>query len=832
MSPSAQVVHRPSFAPRRAVLVALFGVLLTLGLAAPVVASGQPPVASDLSVMTTVSTPVDIFLEATDDEDDVLTFVIVGDPSHGTIGGPECADSGVCTYTPTTGYVGGDSFTWKANDGTSDSNVATVTITVTPLTSHKILSAGPLTRIEITNDLNCAVDHTGDGAPEFYGDTACGSLVAVGGTLYGPAEIPAGGAASPLTPFTPVSQTDVLGSGSVGDPYRIVTVVDLGTTGLHLTETDAYVVGQETYRTDVQIASSAGTPVDAILYRAGDCYLQNSDRGFGAADSATGAVSCVAGVNDGTGTFVPGTRIEQWYPLSAGSSYYEAFYSSVWAQIGSRMPFANSCEQCASYVDNGAGLSWNVTIPVGGSVTRSHLTVFSPLGIVPLTTTKTAALPSVTAGRSDGYTITIANPNTSPATLTSITDTLPAGFTYSAGSTTGATTTNPGVAGQVLTWTGPFTVPASGTITLTFGVTVSTTPGTYPNQAGAAGQSPFVVIGTGQTAPVTVIAAAHLTLTKLVSGGTALPTAWTLSASGPTPISGHSGDPAITAAAVDAGTYTLAEGGGPTGYSAGAWGCTGGNLSGSSLVLAAGETASCSITNTVIPPAAAHLTLTKLVSGGTALPTAWTLSASGPTPISGHSGDPAITAAAVDAGTYTLAEGGGPTGYSAGAWGCTGGNLSGSSLVLAAGETASCSITNTVIPPAAAHLTLTKLVSGGTALPTAWTLSASGPTPISGHSGDPAITAAAVDAGTYTLAEGGGPTGYSAGAWGCTGGNLSGSSLVLAAGESGVLLDHQHGHPAGRGAPDPDQAGQRRDRPADRLDPVGQRPDPDLGPLR
>ena len=784
MRPSTQVVHRPSLARGRVVFTALFGVLLTFGLAAPVVASGEPPVALDQSETTLVSTPVDIFLQATDNEDDILTFVIVGNPSHGTIGGPDCADAAVCRYTPTSGYVGGDSFTWKANDGTSDSNVATVTITVTPLTSHKILSAGPLTRIEITNDLNCAVDHTGDSAPEFYGDTACGSLVAVGGTLYGPADIPAGESASPRTPFTPVSQTGVLGSGTVGDPYRIVTVVAIGTTGLQLTETDAYVVGQETYRTDVQIASSAGTPLDAILYRAGDCYLQNSDRGFGAADGATGAVSCVAGVDDGTGNFVPGTRIEQWYPLSAGSSYYESFYSSVWAKIGSRTPFANSCEQCSIYTDNGAGLSWNVTIPAGGSVTRSHLTVFSPLGIVPLTTTKTVALPSVTAGRSDSYTITIANPNTSPATLASITDTLPAGFTYTPGSTSGATTTDPGVAGQVLTWTGPFIVPASGTITLTFAVTVSTTPGTYTNQAGGVGQSPYVVVGTGQTAPVTVVAAAHLTLTKQVSGGTALPGAWTLAASGPTPISGHSGDPAITNAAVDAGTYTLAESGGPTGYSAGAWGCTGGSLTGSSLTLAAGETASCSITNTFIPPAAAHLTLTKQVSGGTALPGAWTLAASGPTPISGHSGDPAITNAAVDAGTYTLAESGGPTGYSAGAWGCTGGSLTGSSLTLAAGETASCSITNTFIPPAAAHLTLTKQVSGGTALPGAWTLAASGPTPISGHSGDPAITNAAVDAGTYTLAESGGPTGYSAGAWGCTGGSLTGSSLTLAAGET------------------------------------------------
>ena len=101
---------------------------------------------------------------------------------------------------------------------------------------------------------------------------------------------------------------------------------------------------------------------------------------------------------------------------------------------------------------------------------------------------------------------------------------------------------------------------------------------------------------------------AHLTLTKAIDntgGGSAQATDWTLSATGPTTISGHTGDPAITAAAVGAGTYTLAEAG-PAGYSASAWGCTGGTLTGSSLVLAAGETASCSITNTCGRPAPAR----------------------------------------------------------------------------------------------------------------------------------------------------------------------------------------------------------------------------------
>jgi uncharacterized repeat protein (TIGR01451 family) len=106
---------------------------------------------------------------------------------------------------------------------------------------------------------------------------------------------------------------------------------------------------------------------------------------------------------------------------------------------------------------------------------------------------------------------------------------------------------------------------------------------------------------------------AHLTLTKTVDntgGGTAAPTDWTLSATGPTTISGTTGSPAVTDAVVSPGTYTLAETG-PSGYTPTAWSCTGGSLTGSSLVLAANDNASCSISNVFSPGASADLSITK-----------------------------------------------------------------------------------------------------------------------------------------------------------------------------------------------------------------------------
>jgi hypothetical protein len=55
-----------------------------------------------------------------------LTYSVVSAPSHGTLSGTGASR----TYTPAAGYSGADSFTFKASDGTLESNTATVSITV------------------------------------------------------------------------------------------------------------------------------------------------------------------------------------------------------------------------------------------------------------------------------------------------------------------------------------------------------------------------------------------------------------------------------------------------------------------------------------------------------------------------------------------------------------------------------------------------------------------------------------------------------------------------------------------------------------------------------
>src|SRR5262249_44797878 len=66
----------------------------------------------------------------TDVEGDSLSAVLVSGPSHGSL---TLNANGSFTYAPAANYNGSDSFTYKANDGQDDSNVATVAINIAPV---------------------------------------------------------------------------------------------------------------------------------------------------------------------------------------------------------------------------------------------------------------------------------------------------------------------------------------------------------------------------------------------------------------------------------------------------------------------------------------------------------------------------------------------------------------------------------------------------------------------------------------------------------------------------------------------------------------------------
>ena len=99
----------------------------------------QSPTASDESASTDEATPVDVTLQGSSSSVCELMFSVVSGPAHGSIGsivdhtcthGSPNTDTETVTYTSDPGYTGADTFTYEVNDGTSDSNTATVSITV------------------------------------------------------------------------------------------------------------------------------------------------------------------------------------------------------------------------------------------------------------------------------------------------------------------------------------------------------------------------------------------------------------------------------------------------------------------------------------------------------------------------------------------------------------------------------------------------------------------------------------------------------------------------------------------------------------------------------
>jgi VCBS repeat-containing protein len=115
------------------------------------------PVANDDSYTTDEDTELRVATPGVLDNDsdvdgDTLSAVLVGDVSHGTL---SLSRDGSFTYTPDANWYGMDSFTYKANDGTTDSNVATVTITI-----NSVNDAPVAQDVSVTTDEDTAVSGT------------------------------------------------------------------------------------------------------------------------------------------------------------------------------------------------------------------------------------------------------------------------------------------------------------------------------------------------------------------------------------------------------------------------------------------------------------------------------------------------------------------------------------------------------------------------------------------------------------------------------------------------------------------------------------------------
>ena len=100
-------------------------------LSTTVVNPNHAPTATDQSVPVAFNTATPVTLTGTDPDADPLTFATTSSPAHGALSGT----APNLTYTPTNGYVGPDSFTFSASDGSlSDSGTVSITVSAAATT--------------------------------------------------------------------------------------------------------------------------------------------------------------------------------------------------------------------------------------------------------------------------------------------------------------------------------------------------------------------------------------------------------------------------------------------------------------------------------------------------------------------------------------------------------------------------------------------------------------------------------------------------------------------------------------------------------------------------
>ncbi|MBN1759504.1 MAG: cadherin-like domain-containing protein, partial [Chitinispirillaceae bacterium] len=94
----------------------------------------QAPSAEEQEVTVNEDNPVTFTLQASDPDEDPLTFEVAEEPSYGSISGT----APNLTYTPDADYNGTDFFSFTVNDGDLESS-ATVSITVNPINDAPVI---------------------------------------------------------------------------------------------------------------------------------------------------------------------------------------------------------------------------------------------------------------------------------------------------------------------------------------------------------------------------------------------------------------------------------------------------------------------------------------------------------------------------------------------------------------------------------------------------------------------------------------------------------------------------------------------------------------------
>ena len=754
--------------------------------------TNHPPVASNVTVTTAYQTSVNIALIATDqDPSDQLTFAIVSSPSHGTA--TLSVGSSIVTYVPATSYSGSDSFTYKANDGKADSNIATVSITVQPpangsLIVNKVAVNGNGTFTFTGNNgiSGFSITTTSGAGSNTINNLTPGTYTITEGTLaIGWAKtsdncsnvtVTAGKTSSctvintytaPVNNLVPNPSVETV-SGSV--PQNWTT----GSWGTNTT-TFTYLTTGHTGTRSVKVQMTAYTSGDAKWY-------------FTPQTVTAGTVYNVSDYYESNIT----SHFMIQFQLASGSYQYTELAtapasSTAWRQYtGTVTAPANAVNMTIFHLISAVG--WLTTDDY--SVTTGSTPTTGSLVVTKNTVGGDGTFSMTGSGSIGSFSLTTVSGTKSqtfgsltPGTF-SVTETVPSGWTQTS-TTCGSVAVTAGNT-ATCTITNTKNAPTTGSITVTktavngngtFNFTGSTgisafaiattngtgsntinglTPGTYTITEGTLGNGwtktadtcGSIVVTAGNTATCAVTntytapATGSITVTKTAVNGNGIFNFTGNNGISAFAITTANGTGSNTINGLTPGTYTITEGTLGTGWVKTADTC--GNIA-----VTAGNTATCAVTNTyTAPPTTGSITVTKTAVNGNG-----TFNFTGSTGISAFSitttnGTGSNTISNLTPGTYTITEGTLGTGWAKTVDTC-------GSVVVAAGNTATCGVTNTyTAPPTTGSITVTKTAVNGNG-----TFNFTGSTGISAFAitttnGTGSNTINNLTPGTYTITEG------------------------------------------------------------------------------
>jgi uncharacterized repeat protein (TIGR01451 family) len=472
----------------------------TATLTVTVTGVNDPPEARDDQLVLTggaTSGAVDVLANDSDPEGDAPTMTGETDGDFGTV---DCTPQGTCTYTGGASFSGTDNFAYEIADTGGETSSGSVRV-CSPVAASALANAIAADAGSVTGASYEAVTECGSASPNDVSTTPLTGFPTASSSY---SILTSGDAALADDPNSSTGSGAALGGQNIrGDTDFDVTIlkIDLQVPANRNCLTFDFRFLSEEF--PEYVGSSFN---DAFIAELDSSTWSTSGSTITAANNfAFDPTGDVISINSsGSTSMTPeeavGTTYDGATPLLGASTPITAGAHSLYLSIFDQ---GDQILDSAVFVDN---LVLGTT--AAGGCQR---------GATPLSAAKTADSGTTPAGGSNGYTIKISNPSDSAVTLDSVFDVLPEGFTYVNGTTTGVTTADPTIAGQTLTWSGPFSVPANGDVALHFGVKVSTTPGEYLNDAGGS-TTGGSVSPTGPTAKITVTpaptASADLSLSK------------------------------------------------------------------------------------------------------------------------------------------------------------------------------------------------------------------------------------------------------------------------------------------------------------------------------